>query len=120
MGRREVARCRAAASDCLLGVSPTSHMLLLLLTNRRLMARCGGWEWATASNWRSGHSPGWPHAHTTTPGCTWRLTHPHLPAPHALTPTTPQISGGQWNKDLLFTVPREHPEVERLEGRYKK
>jgi len=31
-----------------------------------------------------------------------------------------QISGGEWQKDLLFTVPRDHPEVERLEGRYKK
>lgn len=31
-----------------------------------------------------------------------------------------QASGGEWNKDLLFKVPREHEEVQRLEGRYKK
>lgn len=31
-----------------------------------------------------------------------------------------QISGGDWKEELLFTVPRDHPEVERLEGRYKK
>jgi hypothetical protein len=31
-----------------------------------------------------------------------------------------QISGGEWQKDLLFVVPRDHPEIERLEGRYKK
>jgi hypothetical protein len=31
-----------------------------------------------------------------------------------------QISGGDWKQELLFTVPRDHPEVERLEGRYKK
>ncbi|KAF6265583.1 hypothetical protein COO60DRAFT_863334 [Scenedesmus sp. NREL 46B-D3] len=30
-----------------------------------------------------------------------------------------QISGGEWQKELLFVVPREHPEIERLEGRYK-
>ena len=31
-----------------------------------------------------------------------------------------QASGGEWNKDLLFTVPREHEEMQRLEGRYGK
>jgi hypothetical protein len=31
-----------------------------------------------------------------------------------------QAQGGKWNRDLLFTVPRSHPEIERLEGRYKK
>lgn len=31
-----------------------------------------------------------------------------------------QIAGGDWKQELLFTVPRDHPEVERLEGRYKK
>jgi hypothetical protein len=31
-----------------------------------------------------------------------------------------QISGGEWQRDLLFVVPRDHPEIERLEGRYKK
>lgn len=31
-----------------------------------------------------------------------------------------QISGGEWKRDLLFVVPRDHPEIERLEGRYKK
>lgn len=31
-----------------------------------------------------------------------------------------EISGGDWQSELLFTVPRDHPEVERLEGRYKK
>ncbi|KAI8468082.1 MAG: hypothetical protein J3K34DRAFT_428330 [Monoraphidium minutum] len=30
-----------------------------------------------------------------------------------------EISGGDWRPELLFTVPRDHPEVERLEGRYK-
>lgn len=30
-----------------------------------------------------------------------------------------EISGGEWKQELLFTVPRDHPEVERLEGRYK-
>ncbi|DBA84373.1 TPA: hypothetical protein ACH3X2_006223 [Trebouxia sp. C0005] len=31
-----------------------------------------------------------------------------------------EASGGEWNKDLLFNVPRQHEEVQRLEGRYKK
>jgi hypothetical protein len=31
-----------------------------------------------------------------------------------------ELSGGDWRPELLFTVPRDHPEVERLEGRYKK
>jgi hypothetical protein len=31
-----------------------------------------------------------------------------------------QLQGGEWQKELLFVVPREHPEIERLEGRYKK
>lgn len=30
-----------------------------------------------------------------------------------------EASGGEWNKDLLFKVPRGHEEVQRLEGRYK-
>lgn len=30
-----------------------------------------------------------------------------------------EIHGGDWKPELLFTVPRDHPEVERLEGRYK-
>lgn len=30
-----------------------------------------------------------------------------------------EASGGDWNPDLLFRAPRDHPEVERLEGRYK-
>lgn len=32
----------------------------------------------------------------------------------------PQAEGGEWKDELMFKVPREHPEVERLEGRYKK
>ncbi len=31
-----------------------------------------------------------------------------------------EMSGGDWQPELLFTVPKDHPEVERLEGRYKK
>ena len=31
-----------------------------------------------------------------------------------------QASGGEWNKDLMFSVPIDHPEVLRLQGRYKK
>jgi hypothetical protein len=31
-----------------------------------------------------------------------------------------ELSGGDWRPELLFAVPRDHPEVERLEGRYKK
>lgn len=27
--------------------------------------------------------------------------------------------GGEWQKDLLFMVPINHPEIERLQGRYK-
>ncbi|GBF90665.1 hypothetical protein Rsub_03237 [Raphidocelis subcapitata] len=30
-----------------------------------------------------------------------------------------EMSGGDWQPELLFTVPRSHPEVEQLEGRYK-
>ena len=30
-----------------------------------------------------------------------------------------EAEGGEWDKELLFSVPREHPEVTRLEGRYK-
>jgi hypothetical protein len=35
-------------------------------------------------------------------------------------PSCAQASGGKWQRELLFDVPRNHPEVERLEGRYKK
>lgn len=31
-----------------------------------------------------------------------------------------EIRGGDWRPELLFTVPRDHPEITRLEGRYKK
>jgi hypothetical protein len=31
-----------------------------------------------------------------------------------------QASGRPWQKELMFQVPRDHPEVLRLEGRYKK
>ncbi|KAJ9513618.1 hypothetical protein QJQ45_006070 [Haematococcus lacustris] len=30
-----------------------------------------------------------------------------------------EAAGGEWQRELLFSVPREHPEVQRLEGRYK-
>lgn len=31
-----------------------------------------------------------------------------------------QAQGGPWQEELLFKVPREHAEVQRLEGRYKR
>lgn len=31
-----------------------------------------------------------------------------------------QAEGGEWKDELLFRVPRQHPEMERLAGRYKK
>jgi hypothetical protein len=31
-----------------------------------------------------------------------------------------QLQGSDWQKELLFVVPRDHPEIERLERRYKK
>lgn len=40
--------------------------------------------------------------------------------PFCVTGLALQISGGDWKQELLFTVPRDHPEIERLEGRYKK
>lgn len=43
-----------------------------------------------------------------------------IPPHPAMSCFTAQITGGQWKQELLFTVPRDHPEVERLEGRYKK
>jgi len=33
--------------------------------------------------------------------------------------TVLEASGGEWKRELLFAVPRDHPEVQRLEGRYK-
>ncbi|GLC44504.1 hypothetical protein PLESTB_000066100 [Pleodorina starrii] len=33
--------------------------------------------------------------------------------------TVLEASGGEWRRELLFAVPRDHPEVQRLEGRYK-
>ncbi|PSC74353.1 peptidyl-prolyl cis-trans FKBP-type [Micractinium conductrix] len=30
-----------------------------------------------------------------------------------------QAEGGEWKEELMFRVPRGHPEVERMEGRYK-
>ncbi|EFN56844.1 hypothetical protein CHLNCDRAFT_144428 [Chlorella variabilis] len=33
--------------------------------------------------------------------------------------TRVKAEGGEWKDELMFKVPREHPEVERLEGRYK-
>lgn len=33
--------------------------------------------------------------------------------------TIMEASGGEWRRELLFAVPRDHPEVLRLEGRYK-
>jgi len=35
-------------------------------------------------------------------------------------PCPSQIEGAPWEQDLLFKVPRDHQEVQRLEGRYKK
>ncbi len=31
-----------------------------------------------------------------------------------------QAQGNDWKEELLFQVPRDHPEMQRLEGRYKK
>ena len=31
-----------------------------------------------------------------------------------------QLEGGPWQEELLFKVPRSHPEIQKLEGRYKK
>ena len=31
-----------------------------------------------------------------------------------------QMEGGPWQEELLFAVPRDHEEIARLEGRYKK
>ncbi|CAG9460974.1 unnamed protein product [Pedinophyceae sp. YPF-701] len=33
--------------------------------------------------------------------------------------TSLEAEGPEWTKDLMFVVPREHPEIQRLEGRYK-
>jgi FKBP-type peptidyl-prolyl cis-trans isomerase 2 len=33
--------------------------------------------------------------------------------------TTLEAAGGDWDPGLLFTVPADHPEIERLAGRYK-
>lgn len=30
-----------------------------------------------------------------------------------------QLKGGDYNPDLLFRVPADHPEIERLQGRYR-
>jgi FKBP-type peptidyl-prolyl cis-trans isomerase 2 len=30
-----------------------------------------------------------------------------------------KADGGPWQEELLFKVPREHPEIQRMEGRYK-
>jgi FKBP-type peptidyl-prolyl cis-trans isomerase 2 len=30
-----------------------------------------------------------------------------------------QAQGGEWKKELLFAVPRDHEEIQRLEGRYR-
>ena len=30
-----------------------------------------------------------------------------------------KADGGEWKEELLFQVPRDHPEVQRMEGRYK-
>ena len=31
-----------------------------------------------------------------------------------------QAEGNEWKRDLLFEVPRAHPEMQRLQGRYQK
>ncbi len=41
------------------------------------------------------------------------------PTSHTLL-TLAQASGGEWQPQLLFAVPLDHPEIQRLEGRYKK
>lgn len=30
-----------------------------------------------------------------------------------------EAQGNEWNRELLFEVPRDHPEMQRLDGRYK-
>lgn len=40
--------------------------------------------------------------------------------PMHVAPVLPQASGGEWRQELLFSVPIDHPEVQRLQGRYKK
>jgi len=32
---------------------------------------------------------------------------------------TIEATGNPWQKELVFEVPREHPEMQRLEGRYR-
>lgn len=31
-----------------------------------------------------------------------------------------EAQGGEWKRDLLFKVPKDHQEIQRLEGRYQK
>ena len=31
-----------------------------------------------------------------------------------------QAEGGEWREELMFRVPRDHQEITRLEGRYKR
>lgn len=33
--------------------------------------------------------------------------------------TVLEAAGGEWKQELLFSVPPDHPEVQRLQGRYK-
>lgn len=31
-----------------------------------------------------------------------------------------QADGGEWKEDLLFKVPMDHPEIQRMANRYKR
>ena len=47
----------------------------------------------------------------------WALRRSHL---LRLAASCVQVNGGEWDPKLLFSVPNDHPEVLRLEGRYKR
>jgi hypothetical protein len=58
------------------------------------------------------------HPWPLVPGATQRAAPARTSTPP--TPRPAQAQGGDWNRDLLFKVPIDHPEVQRLQGRYKK
>jgi hypothetical protein len=42
------------------------------------------------------------------------------PPPHCCLVLGVQAEGGEWKEELMFRVPRDHQEILRLEGRYKR
>jgi hypothetical protein len=96
------------------------------------MRPCGGWRWATTreSRWAAQLAPAgalWERTHIIPRNAVNKgrsqPAHTNWPFPASSADAAwcwVQAEGGEWKEDLMFKVPRDHQEILRLEGRYKR